>query len=205
MSLTTYANLQNQVKSFLHRASLLDAAGADNIPDLIRLGELWIFRRARTREMETALSVAISAGAAAVPSDYADLKHARIDGSPGTPLKLRPTQWIYENYPLRSSSGTPKFIGVDGSNFIFGPYPSSNGTLVGIYYAKPTSIATSANSLFVANPDLYLYAALSACEVYIKNDKRVEMWMQMRNQILADMNQEAKDSAYGDGMDTVVG
>lgn len=199
MSLTTYASLQNAVLSFTHRAGITDAVSADMIPDLIRLGELWIFRKARTREMETALSVAIAAGVAAVPTDYTGLKHARLDGNPTRFLKQKPTPWIYENYPTRSSSGKPYVIGVDGSSFIFGPYPDSTYTVLGIYYAKPASIATSANTLFLANPDLYLYSAMAETEPYLKNDKRVALWIAKRNDLLNDVNDETEEDQYGAG------
>lgn len=200
MSLSTYSDLQNQVKSFLHRAALLDAVGADNVPDLIRLGELWLFRRARAPEMEATLSGQIdgSTGTLSVPSGYASLKHARISRSPTAPLKMRAARWIMENYPLRSADGIPNFIGRDGSSFIFGPFPDSAYTVVGVYYAKPTSIASSANSLFTANPDLYLYAALAEAEAYVKNDKRIALWMQKREAILSDINDEADDGQYDD-------
>lgn len=199
MSLTTYANLQNQVKSFLHRASLLDAVGADNVPDLIRLGELWLFRKARAPEMEATLSGQIDgSGNLAVPSDYAALKHARLSASPTVPLKMRATRFILEYYPLRSAQGRPHFIGRDGSSFIFGPFPDSTYTVNGVYYAKPTTIASSANSLFTANPDLYLYASLAEAEVYIKNDKRVGLWIGKRDSILKDINDEADEGRYDD-------
>lgn len=199
MTISTYSDLQNQVKSFLHRASLLDAVGADNVPDLIRLGEIFLFRKARTPEMEATLSGQIDgSGNLAVPSDYAALKHARVSGSPSYPLKMRPTRWIMEAYPLRSADGVPQFIGRDGASFIFGPYPDSTYTVTGVYYAKPTTIASSANSLFTANPDSYLYAALAEAEAYIKNDKRISLWIAKRDGILADMNGEADEGRYDD-------
>lgn len=197
MSISTLADLENQVLSFLARAQLLDTVGADNKDNLIRLGETWIFRKARTPEMESSLSVVISSGTAAVPSDYAALKHARIDGSPSTPLTVAPSQYIYRNYPLRSSDAKPKFIARDGSSFIFGPYPDSGYTVLGMYYAKPTSILTSANSLFTANPDLYLFAALAEATAYIKNDARVALWVAKRDSILQDVNGEANEGEYG--------
>lgn len=199
MALTTYAQLQNAVLSFTHRSAITDAVSADMIPDLIRLGELWIFRKAQTREMETALSVTLSSGIGTIPTDYTGLKHARIDGSPTRYLRQMPSAWIYENYPLRSSDTKPSYIAVDGSQFIFGPFPDSDYTVKGIYYAKPTTIASSANALFLANPDLYIYAAICAAEPYLKNDKRLPMWMAMRNQIMDDVNEETDEDEYGGG------
>lgn len=199
MSLTTYSGLQNAVLSFTHRAAITDAVSSDMIPDLIRLGELWIFRKARARSMETALSLTISNGVATVPSDYTGLKHARIDGSPARFLKQRPASWIYENYPLRSSDNKPAYIGVDAGQFVFGPFPDSGYTVLGTYYAKLTTIASSANALFLESPDLYLYAAMAETEPYIKNDKRVALWMAKRDQLLSDVNDESSDDQYGAG------
>jgi hypothetical protein len=199
MSLDTYASLQNQVKSFLHRASLLDAVGSDNVPDLIRLGEIFLFRKVRAPSMEATLSGQIDgSGLLSVPSDYASLKHARISRTPTASLKMRPTRWILENYPLRSADGVPQFIGRDGSSFIFGPFPDSTYTVLGVYYAKPTTIQLSANNLFSANPDAYLYAALAEAEAYIKNDKRIALWVLKRDGIVKDINGEADEGQYDD-------
>lgn len=198
MSISTLAELKTQVHSFLARATILDYVGVDNVENLILLGEKWLFRKARTPEMETDLNVTISSGVATVPADYAALKHARIDGSPTRYLRVKPSEWIYQQYPLRSSDTKPSFIGRDGSTFVFGPFPDSDYTVKGIYYAKPTSVLSSANTLFTANPDLYLFASLAEAEVFVKNDKRVAMWVAKRNLILADINGEAEEGEYGE-------
>ena len=201
MAIDTYATLQTSVIDWLKRADLTTI-----VPDLIMIGEKWIFRHARTRDMETALSVTIASGVATVPTNFVAIKHARIDGSPTRSLKVRPSRWILENYPLRSSSGKPSFIGVDGANFIFGPFADSGYSVLGIYYAKLTTIATSANALFAANPDLYLYAALCEAEPHIKNDKRLAMWMMKRDAILRDVNAETKEGQYDSaGMEVTLG
>lgn len=194
MSISTYAELQTAVASWLKRTDL-----TDEIPDLITLGEKWIFRRARTRDMETALSVSISSGVAAVPADYVEMKHAYIDGTPVCPVQRQSASQIYARYPLRSADGKPQFFARDGSNFIFGPYPDSNYTLKGIYYKRLTTIVSSANALFTANPDLYLFAALSEAEPFLKNDKRMPVWMAKRDQALADVNMEDQKETFSGG------
>ncbi len=171
MSLSTYADLQTAVASWLHRADLTAIT-----PDLIRLGELRIFREVRCRDMETALSGTIANGVIALPSDYLDLKFAYIDATPVSKLDRASASQIYEQYPYRSASGKPTSIAREGSNFIFGPYPDSGYAVKGIYYAEPVSIATTANALFVANPDLYLFAALCEAAPYIQDDPRVQLW-----------------------------
>lgn len=196
MTISTNAQLETAVASWLHRADLTSI-----VPDLVMLGEKRIFREVRAREMETALSVTISSGVATVPSDYIDLKFAYVDGAPTSKLTRASPSQIYEQYPLRSSGGKPVKIAREGANFIFGPYPGQNYTIKGIYYAEPTAVATSANALFVANPDLYLFAALAEAAPYLKNDKRIGVWEGKYNQIKNQIDtQEAKEERSGGGM-----
>lgn len=102
MAITTYAELQTAVGNWLHRGDLTSI-----IPDLIRLGELRIFREVRCRVMETALNSTIASGVVAVPSDYLDLKFAYVDATPTSPLQRVAVSQIYEHYPNRSASGKP--------------------------------------------------------------------------------------------------
>ena len=167
MAITTYAELQTAVGSWLHRADL-----TSQIPDFILFGEKRIFRETRIRVMETAFSGTISSGVIAVPSDYLEFKSVYLNTSPTIKLSRVQASQIYDEYPTRASTGRPKLIAREGANFIFGPYPDSGYTVNGIYYASPTSIQSSANALFLANPDLYLYAALLAATPYLSNDQR---------------------------------
>lgn len=193
MSISTYAELQTAVAGWLHRGDLTAI-----IPDLIMVGEKYLFRHARTRDMESTLNVTIASGVAALPADYVELKHAYIDGTPVAPLQRKASDWVYLRYPTRSAESKPLFIARDGSNFVFGPYPDSGYTVKGIYYGRLASIQTSANALFTANPDLYLFAALAESAPYLMNDNRVALWMSKRDQILNDVNGE-------DGRETMSG
>ena len=195
MALSTYADLQTAIGNWLKRADL-----ANYTADLITLGETWIYRHARTRNMEEALSVVIGSGVAALPSDFIALKNARISGNPDTPLDIRPAEWIYSNYPLRSATATPHTVGVEGSNLIFGPYPDAADTVVGTYYKTLGALSASAHALFTSNPDLYLFAALAEAEAFVKNDARITTWMAKRDMILADVNRQAQESRFGGGL-----
>lgn len=193
MAITTYAELQTAVSNWLHRADL-----ASVVPDLITLGEKRIFREVRVRVMESALNGTIASGVLAVPADYLELKSAYIDYTPVQQLQRATPSAIYNEYPLRVSTSKPRLIAREGDNFIFGPYPDGDYTVKGIYYAQPTTITSSDNALFVANPDLYLFAALAEAAPYIGNDSRVGLWEQKYMSVKMDM--EASDRReYGAG------
>jgi hypothetical protein len=193
MSITNYAGLQTAVQNWLHRSDLNSIT-----PDLIRLGELRIFRQVRSRVMESQLAGTIASGVLALPADYLDLKFSYIDSSPVSKLSRASASQIYEQYPLRSGGGKPTLIAREGTNFIFGPYPDAGYSVKGIYYAKPVSIASSANAVFTAFPDLYLFSALCEATPYIKDDPRLPLWEAKYAEILRQIKEEDTDE-YGSG------
>lgn len=196
MSIVNYTELQSAVSSWLHRADL-----SGIVPDLITFGEKRIFRNVRCRSMESSLSGTISSGVLTVPSDYLELKYAYLDTTPVSTLKRSSASQILTQYPLRVSDRKPTCIARDGTNFIFGPYPDSDYDVKGIYYAKPTSIATATNALFTDNQDLYLFAALCESAPYIKDDNRLPIWEAKLAQIMSDIRDEdADESSSGGGL-----
>lgn len=171
MAITTYAELQTAVANWLHRSDLTSA-----IPDFITLAETEIFRRLRVQDLETAFTGTISSNAIALPTSYLDLKYAYVSTTPIQWLDRKSARWIREKYPLTSSSGVPKFIAREGTNFIFGPYADAAYTIAGVYYKNIGPLSSSAHVLFTNNPDLYLYGSLLAAVPYLKDDKRVPLW-----------------------------
>ena len=171
MALSTYADLKTALSTWTKRADM--ATYAD---DLITVAEQRIFREVRCKEMEEALSVVISSGIATLPTDYAELKYAYIDGTPVQTLQRKDPSWIYLNYPLRSAQAKPKFIGRDVGSFIFGPYPDSNYTVKGTYYKELTAVSSAVNDLFTNNPDIYLSASLAEAFRFLRNDAMLKYW-----------------------------
>lgn len=197
MAITTHAQLKTAI------AAWLDVSSTDLtsvIDDLVTVGEKRIFRDARTRDMETALSSAIASGVIALPTGYVGLKHAYVDGSPVQHLERRPADWIYRMYPQRSAEGKPQFIAREKTNFIFGPFPDSGYTVKGVYYMHLTAISGSGtNALFDANQDLYLFGCLAESEPLLGRDPRVPLWEAKYQKILATVNGEEKEGDYAGG------
>lgn len=165
--ITDYATLKTAVSDWLARDDL-----ADRIGDFIVFGENRIYRRLRIKAMETALSGTISGGVLAVPADYVELKYAYINQSPVSILSRTNAENIHLHYSTRSASGTPKYISRDGSNFIFGPYPDSDYTVSGTYYARLAALSDSNTTNWFTSygQDLLLYAALLEAANYVQDD-----------------------------------
>jgi hypothetical protein len=192
-AITDYATLKTEVAAWLHRTDLTAA-----IPGLIQFAEGRIYRDLRLACMEAALSSTMSSGAIAVPTGYIELKNAYIAGNASQPLLRRDAEWIYGNYPTRSASGVPKYIGREASNFIFGPYPDSDYTVNGIYYKRLDALsASNTGNWFITNaPELLLFATLCEAEPYLVNDPRLVVWERKYAQIKDALQRQEDNEAF---------
>lgn len=203
MAISTYSELKTAVANWLNRSDL-----TSYVPDFIALGEARIYRELRIRAMEASLSSAIASGVIAVPSDYVEMKHAYVDGSPVQFLSRRKAGWIYENYPSRAADGKPAFFAQDAGNFIFGPYPDSAYTIKGTYYKRLTALSDSnTTNWFTTNaPGILLFAALCEAEPFLKNDERVTLWQAKYDQEKNGISSEDMDERVsGGGLRTTPG
>lgn len=195
-TIANYSGMQAAILSWLHRTG--DTAFALIVPDFISLAEARIYRELRIRQMETALSSAISAGVIAVPPGFLELKNAYVNGSPTRNLEKKDAEWIYAHYPTRSAEGTPIYIAREASNFIFGPYPDSAYTIKGVYYKKLTALSNSntTNWLTTDCPDLLLFASLCEAIPWVQDDPRVSLWETKYQQIKARVQAQDVDEEF---------
>jgi hypothetical protein len=191
----TFIGLKATLTDFLHRSDLSTPAG-----DLVLLGEIWLMRKVRATEMETALSVMISNGVATPPTGFLGLKHAYIDGTPTQPLRTMSAGQLLNRYPVRASSSKPCAIAFDAGALIFGPFPDSGYTVKGTYYKRQGPLSSGVYDLFTNHQDLFLMACLCEAEPYIKNDKRMPMWKAKREELLMDVNTQSQGISYSGGM-----
>lgn len=187
--ITNYATLQTEVANTLARDDL-----TAEIPQFIQFAENKLYRRLNLRNEETALSVSITSGVAAVPADFKALKFAYFDATPVNLLKWTSIDEIYNDYPDRSASSTPKLISREGTNFVFGPV-SKDGTLRGIYYAKQDPLRTTDGSWLVVNaPEVLLYGSLLEAESFIQGDERIPVWQAFYNDAVQSLIDEENNS-----------
>jgi hypothetical protein len=200
MSLQTYSDLTGAVASWLHRADL-----TTYIPDFITLADSRINNDLRHRAMETVQATTIAAGVISVPTNYIELKDAYISNvSPYVNLDRKTANWIYDKYPVRVATSTPKFMAREGTNFIFGPYPDSNYVITLSYYNRFAALSSSVNSVFTSYPGLWFYAALSEAEPFLKNDKRLGLWQAKYREIFELVQKEDADEYLSGAVPQVV-
>lgn len=191
MALATYADLKLATARWVGGSDASDATSlgfTSTIDDLITIAESRIFREARTKDTEASINTAMTNGVVAVPSDYITMKFAYVDGTPVQTLERRSPEWIYSTFGTRTSVGKPEFFSRQMTNFIFGPYPDSGYTMIGVYYKRLPALSSAPHALYTNNPDLYLFCCLAESAIIIGADKRIQLWEQKYQQILSQVN-----------------
>lgn len=171
--ISSYATLKTAVADWLVRSDL-----TSYIPYFVEAGEERIYRELKVRQMETAVSSAISSGVIALPSAFRGFKTLYVDGSPITPLRPTDLDSLYRQYPTRSSDSEPGAFAINGSNVEFGPYPDSAYTIKGTYWKKLDALsdANTSNWLITDAPYMLLWASLVEAQPFIKDDPRIPIW-----------------------------
>jgi len=186
--ISTYAELQTAVKNWLHREDL-----SPYIDDFIALGEARIGREVKARQMEQRVSTTPTSGYASLPSDYVSMRAIRIQGSTIGWLDYVTPDEFFNQFPSSVSSVSKKYT-VFGDELVFPSAPTGDIELW--YFKRLTALAIAGHTLFTANPDLYLYAALAAAQPFLKDDKRIQMWEAQYGQARDSVNEVHKAGRY---------
>ena len=194
--ITSYATLQTAVADYLARDDL-----TSYIPNFIQNAENKLYRTLNLRNEETALSVTITSGVAAVPTDFKAMKFCYYNSSPINLLRWVGIEELYNDYPTRSETGYPEVIAREGSNFVFGPVAIDGTTILkGIYYAKQDPLRTTDPSWYVTNaPEVLLYGSLLEAAPFIQDDPRIMVWQKFYDDAVATLKRENAnaETSYG--------
>lgn len=200
--ITTHATLKTAIADYLARGDL-----TAYIPYFIQGAESRL-NKLRLRHMESAFSGTIAAGVVALPTGYLETKALRCSSGGRTyPLERRTIEQLYNDYPFRSASGMPNVFAVEGSNFIFGPYPDSNYSITGVVYTKPAALSADSdtNWWIQNNPLTLLYACLVEAEPFMKNDARIQVWGTMLQKSIDDIVFEGQSELMSGGITETLG
>lgn len=132
-----------------------------------------------------------------LPSDFVSIRGVRIEGSIIGWLDYITPDAFFSGFPSSASGKSNKYT-IFGDELVFPTTP--NGDVELWYYKKLTDLATANNTLFTANPDLYLYAALTASAPYLKDDKRIGVWEGLYRQSRDGVNVSHEQGRYPNGM-----
>lgn len=198
MTISTFSTLKTTIADYLDRDDISASAGPAEA--WIDMAEDAIYRELRMRFMEDTTSVAIASGTIAVPDNFLEARSVTVTLSgENLVLEPKPSEWIYENYPLRQSNSLPKYYALEGDTLIFGPYPDSGYTVNVSYYKRPAALGTGneTNWLTTNAGDLLLNEALLNSIGYLGEDERSQYWRAARDKALDKVKQLQKQERYG--------
>lgn len=189
MSISTHAELVTAIENHLDRSDL-----GSRIPEFIVIGEARIGREVKARQMEQRVSSTPTSAYTNVPADFVSMRGVRIQGSALGWVDYVTPDIFFARYASANSASSNGYT-IFGDELIFPTTPAGDVELW--YYKKLTALATSTNTLFTVNPDLYLYAALTASAPYLLNDKRIQVWEGLYGQTRDSVNKAHQMGRYG--------
>jgi hypothetical protein len=206
MALTTLSALRVAVRDWLARPGDTTLLTDEAVNDLIILFEAEAKRRLRTLAGEAEGSLTLTAGTATVslPSDFLELRSARVEGNPDTPIEFVTADQL-DSYGLSDTSGVPLVMTVQMGTLLpqlrLAPIPDSAYTVKLRYFGSFTPLGTLVpyNWLLLSHPDAYLFGTLAEAECYVGTDERIPLWLQRRDAAFASINMSGQKSMVGGG------
>ena len=203
MALGTFTELKDSIADWLDRSDL-----TDRIPDFITLAEARINRDLRIRPMEVRSSMVTTSGQRYfnLPGGYLQMRNIQMNTNPITPLEYITPEMLDRLYGS-STTGKPRAYTLIGDEIQLAPIPDSDYTVEMAFYEKFTPLGdgasgtTTSNWLTLNAPDVLLYGALLEAEPFIKNDERVNLWINAYNSAITRIqDSNARDRHSGSAM-----
>ena len=145
----TYATLQTDVASYLHRDDL-----TAKMPGFVALAEAEIFRELAVREVETTATGTTTGALIALPVDFASMVRVTVSQF-GREMEL-----AYGGDLYTTDTGCPQRYTIEGASIRF---HGGSGYAYTLYYKAtipPLSDTQTTNWVLDNAPDLYLFASI---------------------------------------------
>lgn len=197
--ITDYATLKTAVRDWLMRPDL-----EPHIPTFIRLAEAQFDRVLRTKEMMDRAQADATEQYIPLPPDWLQAKNVQrqTDGkalSFMTLEELDAYRWKLTNKEIPPPSG-PEYYAYMGDTIEFAPSPSTGQpvTIEMAYYRQIPKLDSenTTNWLLRKHPDVYLYGALTHTAPFLKDDERVAVWQQFRDNAIMELNSSEATARY---------
>lgn len=171
----TYATLQSDIASYLHRTDL-----TSELPTLIARAESHLFRELSLRDQETSVAGVTVSGAIVLPSDFASVVRVTINYG-GTEIDLD-----YAREPYDYTGSIPSAYALESNALRLFPAVGDGYAYTLYYTAKlsPLSDSVTTNWLLDNAPDLYMYAGALEVARWTQNMEQVAALSQLVPQLM---------------------
>lgn len=194
LEVANYKDLKDAIKSYLNRD---EDELVDRIETFIALSERKLFRQLRCPSNERLVSIS-GTGPITLPVDYLEAKVIMCDG---VPLERVTDLTLLQSQAAAPAPGTPKQFARIGNLLQVWPMPDEVKNYVLYYWADLSGDLeddADTNEILRIAPDIYIYGALLEAEPWLRNDNRIEIWMQMFTGALGLINDQ-RDQAEMSG------
>ena len=186
MALANYTDLQNGVINWLDRSDL-----SSRVPEFITLAEDTLNKRLRIRAMENRATATLSSEYAALPTGFLEMRNFQLNTNPKQTLRFVTPEYI-DTFWAGSTTGQPRVYTFLGGEIQLAPSPDGSYTGEMDYYQKWDIATDTTNWLLTNAPSAYLYGSLLQAEPFLRNDKRIQVWREMFERSLADIEMADK-------------
>jgi len=171
MTIQTYADLQTEIKRWLHRPG--DTELAASIPTLIQFAESRINNELRTGKMVRYRSVSVAGNSFDRPADFLEMVTIGPKDDPGCELELVGPREIRQ--AIRNHLNQYAYV---GDQIMIGRANDTEPQNIDmVYYARIPCLCDAEQSwLLSEQPDIYLFGALTFSAPFLKDDARIATW-----------------------------
>jgi hypothetical protein len=188
--ISNYGELKDAVKAYLHRTDM-DA----QIPTFISLGISKINRECMSRHQEQIATYTAPAGSSiiALPTRYKAMRSVTADGRPLRQITLQNKENRYLD-----TSGAPQYYSISDNRLNLQPAPDDDVDLRMTYYetVQDFSADTESHPLLLANPNIFIYAAMREAAPFLHGDERQPMWAELLAQEIIGENNYSEESRW---------
>ena len=192
----TYSELQASLQNWTDDSTL-----TATIPEIIALSERRLSRRLNSPEMEALTTLAITDGAASLPSDLLEIRSLFIDYQNRRTQLTAISEADYDQAYASDYTSLPRFYAVSGSSVMVFPLPDlTYGLTLRYKQAIPAlSDINTTNWLLTKWPDLYLAHCLLVASDFGYEDARLDWATTKTEQLISEVNDAGRKLRYGSG------
>jgi hypothetical protein len=186
MAISTFTELKTAVANWLDRDDL-----TNRIPEFVTLAEDTLNKRVRIRAMENRATATINSEYSSLPTGFLEMRNFQLNTSPKQTLRFVTPEYI-DTFWAGSTTGQPRVYTFIGGEIQVAPSPDGSYTAEMDYYKKWDIATDTTNWLLTNAPSAYLYGSLLQAEPFLRNDKRIQVWREMFERSLADIEMADK-------------
>lgn len=198
----TFDSLTSDLQAYLERGYPSDTVTAAQIPRLINLAERAIATKLKIQGFLQNVTSSFTAGVSVYAKPDRWRETVSMNYATGADNNVRNTLFprsydycrsYWPDSSIQDATNPPKFYAdYNYSWWLIVPTPVASNPWEINYYEQPALLAATNQTNWLTNfaPNVLLYRALLEMEMFLKNDERIQTWMQVYSEQVADLDSQ---------------